>query len=54
MISMICGYSSNYIGRRGNKLVPSPKENGAGRGLSSVLEADVKNIVRMAKETFEK
>ncbi|KAL0390657.1 UNVERIFIED_CONTAM: Mitochondrial fission protein ELM1 [Sesamum calycinum] len=31
-----------------------PRENGTSIGLSSVLEADVKNIVRMAKETFEK
>ncbi|XP_022862912.1 mitochondrial fission protein ELM1-like [Olea europaea var. sylvestris] len=39
---------------RGKKLVPLPTENGHSAGLSSVLEADVKNIVRMAKETSEK
>ncbi|KAL3828587.1 hypothetical protein ACJIZ3_017389 [Penstemon smallii] len=40
--------------RGGKKVVPLPRENGGGVGLSSVLEADVKNIVRMAKGTFEK
>lgn len=54
IISQIYGYSQILIARRGKKLAPAPRENGVGVGLSSVLEADVKNIVRMAKETFEK
>ncbi|XVF69215.1 hypothetical protein PTKIN_Ptkin11bG0062900 [Pterospermum kingtungense] len=42
---------------RGEKLVPSPLENGGASGtsgLASVLEADVKQIVTMARQTFEK
>ena len=34
--------------------MPVPKENGGSVGLSSVLEADVKQIVTMAHETYEK
>lgn len=34
--------------------VPVPKENGGSVGLLSVLEADVKQIVTMARETYEK
>ncbi|KAK6138205.1 hypothetical protein DH2020_028039 [Rehmannia glutinosa] len=54
IISRIYGYSQFLIARRGTKLAPLPRGNGVGIGLSSVLEADVKNIVKMAKETFEK
>ncbi|KAK9279946.1 hypothetical protein L1049_013630 [Liquidambar formosana] len=39
---------------RGKKLVPLPTENGGSAGLSSVLEADAKQIVTMARETYEK
>ncbi|XWS52825.1 hypothetical protein CRYUN_Cryun11dG0105400 [Craigia yunnanensis] len=41
---------------RGEKLVPLPFENGGGGsvGLASVLEADVKLIVTMARQTYEK
>lgn len=40
---------------QGKKLAPLPSENGGGGvGLSSVLEADVKHIVNMAHETYEK
>ncbi|XP_051142826.1 mitochondrial fission protein ELM1 [Andrographis paniculata] len=54
IMSLMCDYSQLLIGRRGKRLIHLPKENGAGVGLSSVLEADVKSIVRMAKENFEK
>ncbi|KAF9615601.1 hypothetical protein IFM89_024695 [Coptis chinensis] len=36
-----------------NKLVPLPFENGYGAGLSALLEADAKQIARMACDTFE-
>ena len=36
------------------KLVPLPSENGVGAGLLAVLEADVKEIVSFARETYEK
>lgn len=39
---------------RQRKLMPVPMENGGSVGLSSVLEADVKQIVTMASETYEK
>lgn len=51
IISQIYGV---LISRRGRKTGHLLAKNGAGVGLSSVLEADVKNIVKMAKETFEK
>ncbi|XP_073154768.1 mitochondrial fission protein ELM1 [Henckelia pumila] len=54
IISQIYGLSQILIARRGKKIAHSSTTNGGGIGLSSVLEADVKNIVRMAKETFEK
>lgn len=54
IIRQICGYSRVLLTRRGNKLVSIPTENGASAGLSSILEADVKTIVTMARETFEK
>lgn len=38
----------------GNKLMPLPAENCGNAGLSSVLEADAKQIATMARETFEK
>lgn len=54
IISRIYGYSTYFISRRGRKLAHLPAGNGVGVGLSSVLEADVKSIVKMAKDTFEK
>lgn len=39
---------------RGNKLFPLPAENWGSAGLSSILEADAKQIATMARETFEK
>ncbi|KAF9593622.1 hypothetical protein IFM89_024306 [Coptis chinensis] len=37
-----------------NKLVPLPFQNASGAGLSALLEADAKQIARMARDTFEK
>lgn len=54
IIRLIYGYSRILLAGRGNKLHSLPLENGGSVGLSSVLEADVKNIVTMAHETFEK
>lgn len=54
IIRQIYAYSQVLLTRRGKKLVSIRNENGVSAGLSSVLEADVKNIVTMARETFEK
>ncbi|GMP88395.1 hypothetical protein CsSME_00040402 [Camellia sinensis var. sinensis] len=54
IIRQIYGYSRISLAGRGKKLVSRPIENGGSVGLSSVLEADVKKIVTMAHETFEK
>ncbi|XP_062172654.1 mitochondrial fission protein ELM1 [Alnus glutinosa] len=44
-----------FLTSRGKKLAPLPSENGGGRvGLLSVLEADAKQIIAMARETCEK
>ncbi|XP_019173688.1 PREDICTED: mitochondrial fission protein ELM1-like [Ipomoea nil] len=53
ILNLVCGYSHLLGGGRANKLVYLPKENGA-IGLSSILEADVKSIVNIARESFEK
>nr|GMC68745.1 mitochondrial fission protein ELM1 [Ipomoea batatas]GME01260.1 mitochondrial fission protein ELM1 [Ipomoea batatas]GME11214.1 mitochondrial fission protein ELM1 [Ipomoea batatas] len=52
ILNLVCGYSHLLVGGRANKLY-LPKENGA-IGLSSILEADVKSIVNIARESFEK
>ncbi|EPS71612.1 hypothetical protein M569_03146 [Genlisea aurea] len=54
ILYLILGYSRKMILTSSTKTVPRSKENGGNVGLSSVLEADVKGIVRMAKETFER
>ncbi|KAL7173976.1 hypothetical protein ACSBR2_033268 [Camellia fascicularis] len=54
IIRQIYGYSRISVAGRGKKVVSRPIENGGSVGLSSVLEADVKKIVTMAHETFEK
>ncbi|KAK4709198.1 hypothetical protein R3W88_030123 [Solanum pinnatisectum] len=51
IICQICGI---LFRRRARQLGTLPMENGGNVGLSSILEADVKSIVRMARETFEK
>ncbi|CAL1367233.1 unnamed protein product [Linum trigynum] len=39
---------------RANKLSPFPSENGGSAGLASILEADVKHIVNLARDAYEK
>lgn len=39
---------------QGKKVSPLPYQNGRMSGLSSVLEADAKEIAAMAHETFDK
>ncbi|KAF4371070.1 hypothetical protein G4B88_002999 [Cannabis sativa] len=39
---------------KGHRVMTLPSENGGRMGLSSILEADVKQIVNMARETSEK
>ncbi|KAK1398611.1 mitochondrial fission protein ELM1 [Heracleum sosnowskyi] len=53
IIRQLFGYSRVISRRGGDRLLPLSTENGGG-GLSSILEADVKNIVTMARETSEK
>lgn len=53
VLSQIYSYSRILFAGRGKKLMPLPAENGVA-GLSSILEPDVKKIVAMARETFEK
>lgn len=54
VIRQIFGYSRLLSAARGEKPVCHPLENGGNVGLSSVLEADVRQIVTMARETYEK
>lgn len=54
IITLVSGYSRVILTGRGKKLLPLSTENGGSAGLSSVLEADVKNIVTLARETSEK
>ncbi|KAK3007079.1 hypothetical protein RJ639_015983 [Escallonia herrerae] len=54
ILSQIFGYSQVLLTARGEKVISPPTENGRSVGLSSILEADVKNIVTMARETSEK
>ncbi|RAL43188.1 hypothetical protein DM860_009970 [Cuscuta australis] len=52
-VNLIFGYSHFLLGVRGNKLGSFSHENGT-VGLSSILEADVKNIVNLARESFDR
>ncbi|KAJ8749897.1 hypothetical protein K2173_013812 [Erythroxylum novogranatense] len=55
VVRKMYGYSRLMITSRGKPLFNSSSENGSsGVGLSSILEADVKQIVRMARDTYEK
>ncbi|KAG9153586.1 hypothetical protein Leryth_008511 [Lithospermum erythrorhizon] len=47
-------FSQLLLSRKGQQITSIPNENGGGVGLASILEADVRNIVRMARESFEK
>lgn len=43
------------LGSKQSKYIKSvPSENGGNVGLASILEADVKSIVNMARQTYEK
>ncbi|XP_054811293.1 mitochondrial fission protein ELM1 [Prosopis cineraria] len=52
LIRLIHGYSQLLTKSQEKKLMPLPSENGV--GLSAILEADVKHIVNLARETYEK
>ncbi|KAF5204503.1 Mitochondrial fission protein elm1 [Thalictrum thalictroides] len=54
IIRRICGYSRYPVIVSGKKPVHLPSEYGVSAGLSSLLEADAKQIATMARETFEK
>ncbi|KAI3798362.1 hypothetical protein L1987_33635 [Smallanthus sonchifolius] len=54
IIRLIYGYSQALFTNRGSRVQSLTGENGGSVGLSSVLEADVKSIVKMAKGTAEK
>ncbi|XP_042518182.1 mitochondrial fission protein ELM1-like isoform X2 [Macadamia integrifolia] len=53
VIKRICG-ESRFLTAGARKLVPVAAENGRSSGLSTVLEADAKQIATIARETFEK
>ncbi|KAK1354562.1 mitochondrial fission protein ELM1 [Heracleum sosnowskyi] len=53
IIRQLFRYSQVISRRGGDKLLPFHPENGGSAGLSSVLEADVKSIVTMARDTSE-
>ncbi|KAJ1440717.1 Mitochondrial fission protein ELM1-like [Sesbania bispinosa] len=54
IVRMMRGYSQLLLKSQEKKLMPLPSENGVSAGLLSVLEADVKQIVNFARETYEK
>ncbi|KAI4334212.1 hypothetical protein L6164_018928 [Bauhinia variegata] len=54
IIRYLCGYSRFLSASQEKKFMPLPSENGGGIGLAAVLEADVKQIVNLARETYEK
>ena len=53
-IKRIFGESKLFMLLQGKKVLPLPLKNGRISGLSSVLEADAKQIAMMAKQTFDK
>ncbi|KAF5727541.1 mitochondrial fission protein ELM1 [Tripterygium wilfordii] len=54
VIRKICSYSQILLAAHEKKSTPLTLQNGGNTGLASVLEADVKQIVNMARETYEK
>lgn len=54
IIKQICGYSRLLLTGRGKKLEYMSTENGGNAGLASILEANVREIVTMARGTAEK
>lgn len=54
IIRLIYGYGQVLFTSKGSRVQSLTRENGGSVGLSSVLEADVRSIVKMAKGTAEK
>ncbi|XP_065867789.1 mitochondrial fission protein ELM1 [Euphorbia lathyris] len=54
VIRLIFNYLRLSFASRGNKLGSSSMQNGGSVGLAAVLEADVKQIVNLARESYEK
>ena len=54
ILRRISCYSKLMLKYQSRRVTSLPLENGGKAGLSSILEADVKNIVNMARETYEK
>lgn len=54
VLRCIFGYTQLLVSARGRKHAFVHPENGGSVGLSSILEADAKHIVKMAHETYEK
>ncbi|GLT81989.1 hypothetical protein SLE2022_004070 [Rubroshorea leprosula] len=54
LMCLIRNYSRIVLTSRGTKVLPLPSEISSSAGLASILEADLKQIVTMARENFEK
>ncbi|KAL9228599.1 hypothetical protein vseg_004158 [Gypsophila vaccaria] len=54
IVRQICVYSHILLSSNPKKIASYSVGNGGGVGLSSVLDADVRQIVSMAQKTFEK
>ncbi|CAK9311854.1 unnamed protein product [Citrullus colocynthis] len=54
IMTLIDVYTRILVRSKGRKLVPLSSENGGSMGLSCILEADLKHIVSMVRETYEK
>ncbi|XP_047328529.1 mitochondrial fission protein ELM1-like [Impatiens glandulifera] len=54
IICKIYGYSQFILSGRGKKILSLRAENGSCNDLSSILEADIRQIVNIARSTFEK
>ncbi|KAE8652813.1 mitochondrial fission protein ELM1 [Cucumis sativus] len=54
IMTLIGVYTRVLLRSKGRKLVPLSSENGGSTGLSCILEADLKHIVSMVRETYEK
>lgn len=54
IVRTIRGYSQLLLKSQEQKFMPLSSENGVSAGLLDVLEADAKQIVNFARETYEK
>ena len=54
ILRQICVYSHVLFASGEKKIASLPSSNGSSVGISSILEADVKQIVGMAHKTFDK